>query len=101
MRQTAQAIPQAVLNAACDEARKLGLRTLVHANYDAVHGTIAAGCTQVEHGLGATDAACMRWPRKVFISTRKPGSSSRIIWTTVRVMLVRPSFPRRRKSSSR
>jgi len=56
MRQTAQAIPQAVLNAACDEARKLGLRALVHANYDAVHGAIAAGCTQVEHGLGATDA---------------------------------------------
>ena len=55
MRQTAQTIPQPVLDAACDEARKLGLRTLVHANYDAVHGTIAAGCTQVEHGLGATD----------------------------------------------
>ena len=56
MRQTEQTIPQAVLDAACDEARKLGLRTLVHANYHAVHGSIAAGCTQVEHGLGATDA---------------------------------------------
>jgi imidazolonepropionase-like amidohydrolase len=56
MRQTAQTISQAVLDAACDEARKLGLRTLVHANYDAVHGAIAAGCTQIEHGLGATDA---------------------------------------------
>jgi len=56
MRQTAQTIPQPVLDAACDEAHKLGLRTLVHANYDAVHGSIAAGCTQVEHGLGATDA---------------------------------------------
>jgi imidazolonepropionase-like amidohydrolase len=56
MRQTAQTIPQADLEAACDEARKLGLRTLVHANYDAVHGTVAAGCTQVEHGLGATEA---------------------------------------------
>lgn len=56
MRQTAQTIPQPVLDAACDEARKLGLRTLVHANYDAVRGSIAAGCTQVEHGLGATDA---------------------------------------------
>ena len=55
MRQTQQTIPQAVLDAACDEARKLGLRTVVHANYDAVHGAIAAGCTQVEHGLGATD----------------------------------------------
>jgi imidazolonepropionase-like amidohydrolase len=56
MRQTSQTIPQPDLDAACDEARKLGLRTLVHANYDAVHGAIAAGCTQVEHGLGATDA---------------------------------------------
>ena len=56
MRQTAQTIPQAVLAAACDEARKLSLRTLVHANYDAVRGAIAAGCTQIEHGLGSTDA---------------------------------------------
>jgi len=56
MRQTAQTIPQGVLDAACNEARKVGLRTLVHANYDAVHGAIAAGCTEVEHGLGATDA---------------------------------------------
>ena len=56
MRQTAQTIPQTVLDAACDEARKVGLRTLVHANYDAVHGAITAGCTQIEHGLGATDA---------------------------------------------
>jgi imidazolonepropionase-like amidohydrolase len=55
MRQTAQTIPQADLDAACDEARKLGLRALVHANYDAVRGAIAAGCTEVEHGLGATD----------------------------------------------
>ena len=56
MRQAAQTIPQPVLDAACDEARKVGLRTLVHANYEAVHGAIAAGCTQIEHGLGATDA---------------------------------------------
>ena len=56
MRQTSQTIPQQDLDAACDEARKLGLRTLVHANYDAVHGAIAAGCSQIEHGLGATDA---------------------------------------------
>src|SRR5215470_17162305 len=56
MRQTVQTIPQPVLEAACDEARKIGLRSLVHANYDAVRGAIAAGCTQIEHGLGATDA---------------------------------------------
>lgn len=46
---------QEQLNAACDEARKVGLRTLVHAYRDAVRGAINAGCTQIEHGLGATD----------------------------------------------
>jgi imidazolonepropionase-like amidohydrolase len=56
MRQTAQTIPQAVLDAACDEGRQVGLRTIVHANYQAVHGAVAAGCTEIEHGLGATDA---------------------------------------------
>lgn len=43
------------LHAACDEATKQGLRTLVHAYRDAVSGAVLAGCTQVEHGLGATD----------------------------------------------
>lgn len=56
MRQTTQTIPQPVLEAACDEARQVGLRSLVHANYEAIHGAIAAGCTQIEHGLDATDA---------------------------------------------
>lgn len=56
MRQTKQTIPQAAFDAACDEARKVGLRTLVHANYEAVRGAIIAGCTQIEHGLGATDS---------------------------------------------
>jgi len=46
---------QEQLNAACDEASKVGLRTLVHAYRDAVHGAIVAGCSQIEHGLGATD----------------------------------------------
>lgn len=55
MRQTAQTIPQPVLDAACDEARRIGLRAIVHANYEAVHGAIVARCTQIEHGLGATD----------------------------------------------
>jgi imidazolonepropionase-like amidohydrolase len=48
-------LSQEQLNAACDEAKKQGLRTLVHAMRDAVHGATIAGCTQVEHGLGATD----------------------------------------------
>src|SRR5829696_7177613 len=43
------------LNAACDEAKKQGLRTLVHAYKDAVRAAALAGCTQVEHGVLATD----------------------------------------------
>ncbi len=43
------------LNAACDEAKKQGLRTMVHAYREAVRAAALAGCTQVEHGLGATD----------------------------------------------
>lgn len=43
------------LNAACDEAKKLGLRTLVHAYKDAVGAAASAGCSQVEHGTLASD----------------------------------------------
>jgi imidazolonepropionase-like amidohydrolase len=43
------------LSAACDEANKLGLRTLVHAYKDAVRAATLAGCTQVEHGTLASD----------------------------------------------
>jgi imidazolonepropionase-like amidohydrolase len=43
------------LNAACDESRKQGLRTLVHAFRDAVRAATLAGCTEIEHGLGASD----------------------------------------------
>jgi imidazolonepropionase-like amidohydrolase len=43
------------LHAACDEAKKLGLRTLVHAYKDAVRAGSLAGCTEVEHGALATD----------------------------------------------
>lgn len=46
---------QEQLSAACDEAKKVGLRTLVHAFRDAVRAAAQAGCTQVEHGLGASD----------------------------------------------
>jgi len=46
---------QEQLNAACDEARKLNLRTVVHAYKDAVRGATLAGCTQVEHGTLSTD----------------------------------------------
>ena len=48
-------LSQEQLNAACDEAKKLGLRTLVHAYKDAVRAANLAGCTQIEHGTLATD----------------------------------------------
>jgi imidazolonepropionase-like amidohydrolase len=44
------------LNAACDEAKKLGLRTLVHSYKTAVGLAAQAGCTQIEHGTGASDS---------------------------------------------
>ena len=55
MRQGRMTLSQEQLNAACDEAKKQGLRTLVHAYRDAVPAATRAGCTQIEHGLGATD----------------------------------------------
>ena len=43
------------LNAACDEAKKQGLRAVVHAYKGAVRAATMAGCTQIEHGTMATD----------------------------------------------
>jgi imidazolonepropionase-like amidohydrolase len=51
----AMTLSQDQLNAACDEAKKLGLRTLVHAYKEAVRAASLAGCTEVEHGTLATD----------------------------------------------
>src|SRR4029434_10368222 len=48
-------LSQEQLNAACDEAKKQGLRTLVHAFREAVRAATVADCTQIEHGVGATD----------------------------------------------
>ena len=50
-----QTLSQEQLNAVCDEAKRQGLRTLVHACREAVAAATLAGCTQVEHGLGASD----------------------------------------------
>ncbi len=47
-------LSQEQLNAACDEAKKQGLRTLVHAYKDAVRAATVAGCTEIEHGTLAT-----------------------------------------------
>src|SRR5215216_178740 len=55
VRRPQMLLSQEQLNAACDEANKLGLRTLVHAYKDAVRAAILAGCTQVEHGTLAAD----------------------------------------------
>jgi imidazolonepropionase-like amidohydrolase len=48
-------LSQEQLNAACDEAKKQGLRTLVHAYKEAVRAATLAGCTEVEHGTLSTD----------------------------------------------
>ena len=55
VRRPQMLLSQEQLNAACDEAKKLGLRTLVHAYKDAVRAAVLAGCTQIEHGPLATD----------------------------------------------
>jgi imidazolonepropionase-like amidohydrolase len=43
------------LAAACGEAKRLGLRTLVHTYGQGVRDATLAGCTQVEHGALAAD----------------------------------------------
>jgi len=48
-------LSQAQLDAACDEAKRQGLRTLVHAYKDAVRAATLAGCTEVEHGTLASE----------------------------------------------
>ncbi|HEX7778191.1 MAG TPA: amidohydrolase family protein, partial [Vicinamibacterales bacterium] len=54
----APTMSQEQLDAACDEAKKLGLRTLVHAHAaEAIVRVVKAGCTQVEHGAYASDEA--------------------------------------------
>lgn len=55
MRSGTKTLSQEQLNAFCDEAKKLGLRTHIHAYRDAVPAATLAGCTQIEHGVGATD----------------------------------------------
>jgi len=55
VRRPEMSLSQEQLNAACDEAKRQGLRTLVHAYGKAVRAASLAGCTQVEHGTLATD----------------------------------------------
>jgi len=49
-----QTLSDEQLRAACDEAKTVGLRSVVHAYGVAVRGAANAGCTQVEHGTFAT-----------------------------------------------
>ena len=51
----AMTLSQEQLNAACDEAKQQGLRTLVHAYKGAVRAATVAGCTEIEHGTMASD----------------------------------------------
>ena len=52
----APTLSQEQLNAICQEARAQGLRTLVHAHSaESMKAATLAGCTQIEHGVFATD----------------------------------------------
>jgi imidazolonepropionase-like amidohydrolase len=48
-------LSQDQLNAICGEAKKAGLRTVVHAYGPSVRMASIAGCTEIEHGLYASD----------------------------------------------
>jgi imidazolonepropionase-like amidohydrolase len=48
-------LSQDQLNAICGEAKKAGLRSVIHAYGPSVRMASLAGCTEVEHGLYATD----------------------------------------------
>ena len=51
----AQTLSQAQLDAACGEAKAAGLRTLVHAHSpESIKASVQAGCSQIEHGVFAT-----------------------------------------------
>jgi imidazolonepropionase-like amidohydrolase len=52
-----QSMSDAQLQAACDEAKKVGLRSMVHAHsVGSIRAVINAGCNQIEHGVFATQA---------------------------------------------
>jgi len=67
-------LSQEQLNAACDQAKKEGLRTLVHAYKDAVRTATMAGCTEIEHGTLATDDDLKLMAEKAHIWTRRRAS---------------------------
>jgi imidazolonepropionase-like amidohydrolase len=51
-------VTQEQLDAVCGEAKAQGLRSLVHAHDpESIIASVKAGCTEIEHGLFANDAA--------------------------------------------
>jgi imidazolonepropionase-like amidohydrolase len=51
-------VTQAQVDAVCGEAKAQGLRSLVHAHSpDSIVAAVKGGCSQIEHGLFADDAA--------------------------------------------
>ncbi len=50
-----QTLSQEQLDAACGQAKALGLRGVVHAYGPAIRAAVLAGCSQIEHGTHATD----------------------------------------------
>ncbi|MBI1872504.1 MAG: amidohydrolase family protein [Acidobacteria bacterium] len=51
----AQTLTQPQLDAACGEAKAVGLRTLVHAHSpESIKAAVQAGCSQIEHGVFST-----------------------------------------------
>lgn len=51
-------VTQEQVDAVCGEAKAQGLRSLVHAHdSDSIIASVKAGCSQIEHGLFADDAA--------------------------------------------
>jgi imidazolonepropionase-like amidohydrolase len=51
-------VTQAQIDAVCGEAKAQGLRSLVHAHSpDSIIAAVKGGCTEIEHGLFADDAA--------------------------------------------
>src|SRR5690349_11693156 len=51
-----QTMTDAQLQAACGEAKAIGIRTMVHAHSpESIKASVNAGCLQIEHGVFATD----------------------------------------------
>jgi len=80
-----QTLSDAQINAACDEAKKLGKRVWVHAHArSAVRAATLAGCTTIAHGFQITDEEADLMAKHAPISSRRPVFFSRTISRTSR-----------------